>query len=452
MLRSACSSPRSSSVFGPSLYRAMGGEGASLEAALSYSNVVFAGAVLVWLMNALASVLRGTGNMLVPSVAICVGVALLVPLSPSADLRLRSHSSHGHRRRRRCRRPHHRPHRGGDGLVHLVRPQRRAPQARAPAQGAVRRYPARGRSRFGQHACRPRWSSRSPPRWWARAGGPDAVAGYGTGARLEYLLIPLVFGLGAPLVALVGTNIGAGQRARALRIALIGGGARLRADRGDRARRGDLAACVAGAVRQRSTDARDRAARTCALSARRMAFSVWAWRSTSRRRAPGVCSGLCSAGFLRLVIAIGGGWLALRVTGSLHWLFAALALGLVVYGVSLIAAIGSGVWFARDQRSSRGFCATRSRVPAAVTKGRMDPAASNPSHPPSIASASRRRPMGKPTQSSWVSAPSSVSARPCAAVSPLRAITCSSPDGPPGRSSRSLRTIRDQRRQCRSPS
>ncbi len=50
-----------------------------------------------------------------------------------------------------------------------------------------------------------------------RAGGTDAVAGYGTGARLEYLLIPVVFGLGAPLVALVGTNIGAGQRARALR-------------------------------------------------------------------------------------------------------------------------------------------------------------------------------------------------------------------------------------------
>src|SRR4249920_1155911 len=44
--------------FGPSLYRALGGEGASLGAALSYSNVVFAGTVLVWLMNALASVLR----------------------------------------------------------------------------------------------------------------------------------------------------------------------------------------------------------------------------------------------------------------------------------------------------------------------------------------------------------------------------------------------------------
>ncbi|HEX5862908.1 MAG TPA: hypothetical protein VF014_01330 [Casimicrobiaceae bacterium] len=57
----------------------------------------------------------------------------------------------------------------------------------------------------------------------ATAAGPGAAAGYGTGARLEYLLIPITFGLGAPLVALVGTNIGAGQRERALRIAFVGG-------------------------------------------------------------------------------------------------------------------------------------------------------------------------------------------------------------------------------------
>src|SRR5437764_1802715 len=69
-------------VFGETLYRAMGVDGNSLEAALLYSNIVFAGTVLVWLMNALASVIRGTGNMLVPSLAVCAGVALLVPLSP----------------------------------------------------------------------------------------------------------------------------------------------------------------------------------------------------------------------------------------------------------------------------------------------------------------------------------------------------------------------------------
>ena len=60
-------------VFGRQIYTAMGGEGGSLEAALEYSNVVFAGNALVWLMNALASVIRGTGNMLVPALAVCLG-------------------------------------------------------------------------------------------------------------------------------------------------------------------------------------------------------------------------------------------------------------------------------------------------------------------------------------------------------------------------------------------
>ena len=55
--------------------------------------------------------------------------------------------------------------------------------------------------------------------------GPADVAGYGTGARLEYLLSPVVFGIGGTLVAMVGMNIGANQPARALRIAFLGGGA-----------------------------------------------------------------------------------------------------------------------------------------------------------------------------------------------------------------------------------
>src|SRR3989441_1938781 len=69
-------------VFGRPIYRALGGEGGELEAALSYSNVVFAGIVLLWLLNGLASVIRGTGNMLVPAAVICAGVVVLVPLSP----------------------------------------------------------------------------------------------------------------------------------------------------------------------------------------------------------------------------------------------------------------------------------------------------------------------------------------------------------------------------------
>src|SRR5438309_9317725 len=64
------------------LYGAMGGSGASLAAALTYSNVVFSGAVLLWIFNSLANVIRGTGNMTAPALVTCAGVVVLLPLSP----------------------------------------------------------------------------------------------------------------------------------------------------------------------------------------------------------------------------------------------------------------------------------------------------------------------------------------------------------------------------------
>src|SRR5271165_4032650 len=64
------------------LYGAMGGKGKSLAAAMTYSNVVFAGAILVWIFNSLANVIRGTGNMIVPAVVTCAGALILLPLSP----------------------------------------------------------------------------------------------------------------------------------------------------------------------------------------------------------------------------------------------------------------------------------------------------------------------------------------------------------------------------------
>lgn len=51
--------------------------------------------------------------------------------------------------------------------------------------------------------------------------GGTAIAGYGMGSRLDYLLIPLLFALGTASLTMVGTNIGAGQVARARRIAWI---------------------------------------------------------------------------------------------------------------------------------------------------------------------------------------------------------------------------------------
>src|SRR5262249_11978758 len=51
--------------------------------------------------------------------------------------------------------------------------------------------------------------------------GRDAIAGYGLASRLDYILIPLLFALGTASVTMVGTNVGAGNHARAHRIAWI---------------------------------------------------------------------------------------------------------------------------------------------------------------------------------------------------------------------------------------
>ena len=70
-------------VGGPALYALMGGEGASLAAAVLYSSIIFAGAVPLWLFNSLAAVIRGTGNIFFPATVVAVGAIVLIPLSPA---------------------------------------------------------------------------------------------------------------------------------------------------------------------------------------------------------------------------------------------------------------------------------------------------------------------------------------------------------------------------------
>src|SRR6266852_9735472 len=204
------------------LYQAMGGSGRSLEAALTYSNWIFAGAVLVWLFNSLAAVIRGTGNMALPAAVTCVGVVILVPMSPALIFGWGPFPRLGI----------------AGGAVALV-------SYYALGSLALAAYLWSGRSgvRPRLRGIRFRWPLfRDILRVGAVAAlvtvatnltimigtalvgefGPAAIAGYGTGARLEYLLVPLVFGLGGPLVAMVGTSIGAGQYDRALRTAWIG--------------------------------------------------------------------------------------------------------------------------------------------------------------------------------------------------------------------------------------
>ena len=343
------------------LYTRMGGSGGALDAALVYSNWVFGGALLVWLFNTLSAVIRGAGNMALPAYVTVAGAVLLLPLSPLLIF-------------------------GWGPLPGL-----------GIAGGAIALllYYLAGSAVLAAYL----WSSRSLLRpslrglqlRWAlfadilRVGlvgtvstvatnlaigittalvgayGTAAIAGYGTASRLEYLLVPLVFGLGAPLVAMVGTCIGAGQRERALRATWIG-------------------AAIAFAMTE--------------------AIGLWAaaypaaWLSlfntepamieagSQYLRIVGPWYGFFGLGLVlyfasqgagrllwpvlgniaRLVVAVAGGWLALHGGYAIAGVFAAQAAAMVVYGIANAWAIAGGAWFG-PVGWPRGMAALLRRLP-----------------------------------------------------------------------------------------
>jgi putative MATE family efflux protein len=329
--------------YGPALYSALGGRGGSLRAALLYSDVVFAGTPLVWLMNALASVIRGTGNMFMPSAAVCLGVVLLIPLSPCLIFGIGPFPALGIAG-------------GGVAVVSTT----------ALSVLLLGWYILSGRNLARFRLSRLRWPLFADilrvgavaaistlqttltigltTALVGQSAGPAAVAGYGTGGRLEYLLVPLVFGLGAPLVALVGTNVGAGQRERALRIALIGGAVAFALTE---------AIGLTAAVWPRAWlglfghDAEMLATGSAYLRMVGPAYGFFGLGLSLyfASQGAGRLFWPLLGGLLRMLVAVGGGWLVLRVTGSLGWMFAALSLALAVYGVTVASAIASGVWF-----------------------------------------------------------------------------------------------------------
>ncbi len=329
------------------LYALMGGRGAVLEAALDYSNWVFAGAVLVWLFNSLAAAIRGTGNMALPAWITLAGVLLVVPLSPVLIFGLGPVPAFGIA--------------GGAiallayylfGTValalwllfsrhSLLKPVLRGTMLRWALFKDILRIGLLGAvSTVGTNL--------SIGIATALAGrfGAGAIAGYGTGARLEYLLVPLVFGLGAPLVAIVGTCIGAGQRERALRAAWTGAG---------------IAFVLTESIGLLAAWAPDRwlllfGSDPAMLEA-----------GSQYLRLAGPCYGLFGVGLVlyfasqgagrlfwpvignlvRLAVAAGGGWLALRWGGQLEHVFAAQGAALLVYGLCIALAIAGGSWFGR---------------------------------------------------------------------------------------------------------
>jgi putative MATE family efflux protein len=330
-------------AFGRPIYRALGGAGGELDAAVTYSNVVFSGSVLLWLLNGLASVIRGTGNMLIPALVICVGVVVLVPLSPLLIFGIGPFPALGIAG-------------GGVAVVSFY----------AAGTAVLAWYILSGRNIARLRPSRPNWPLfreildvgavaavtslqtnviiALATALVATTAGASAAAGYGTSARLEYLLIPLVFGLGAPLVALVGTNVGAGQRERALRIAFAGGALAFAITEAI----GVIAALWPHAwIALFSADPRVIETGTSYLRIVGPSYGFFglALALYFASQGAGRLFWPLSAGFLRMFVAIAGGWLALRLTGSLNWLFAALALGLVLHGLTLVWAIAGGAWF-----------------------------------------------------------------------------------------------------------
>jgi putative MATE family efflux protein len=204
---------------GPALYHALGGRDASLEAALKYSNILFSGAIAVWIVNLLVSALRGSGNVRVPAMITLVGALIMIPLSPA--------------------------------LIFGVGPIPRLGISGAGAAfniyyvGALfvlLRYMRQGHSGLSLSVVPLQWrlfadilkvglptafntlqTNLSVILVTAAVGlfGTAALAGYGTAARLDYVLIPILFGLSSAVLAMVGINVGAGDGKRARHIAFV---------------------------------------------------------------------------------------------------------------------------------------------------------------------------------------------------------------------------------------
>jgi len=332
-------------TFGEPLYRALGGTGGSLRAALAYSNVIYAGAILLWLMNALASVIRGTGNMLVPGAVICGGALLLIPVSPALIFGWGPFPRMG----------------VAGGAVALVgyyvlgivlqavylwgghaviRPE---PRVRLQARlfGAILKIGALASTTSIQTNLTIMLTTGMVGTF-----GPAALAGFGTGSRLEYLLVPIAFGVGGTLVAIVGTNMGAGQRARALKAAWVGSAVGFALTE---------AVGIAAAIWPVAwlslfdTDPGMLATGSLYLHIAGPFYGFFglglvlyfASQGAGRLIWPVI------AQFLRLVVAGGGSLIALRLGGGLVSVFVMIGLALAVFGLGVAGSIAAGSWSGR---------------------------------------------------------------------------------------------------------
>jgi len=210
-------------IFGPALLKLLGGRGTVLANATGYAQVFFGGAVLPWLMNSMAGVLRGTGNMQLPSMMILCSAILQIIFGGVLGLGLGPVPQFGMR---------------GVAAGSL--------SAFSISIFVMAWYLFSGRARVVPRisGLRIRWamladilkvgvvSCFSPLQsiltisifTHMLAGfGTEILAGYGIGARLEFMLTSVAFAFGIASVPMVGMAIGAELIGRARRVALTAG-------------------------------------------------------------------------------------------------------------------------------------------------------------------------------------------------------------------------------------
>ena len=328
---------------GDTLYRALGARGAVLEQAQRYATVLFSGISLLWLANTLISVIRGTGNMHVPSVSTLAIAVLQITLGALLGL------GWG---------PFPRLGMAGVALgqvlayaaacvwlcIYLCAPERRVRLGRDGWQFTRHRFWQI--LRVGLLACLS--PLQSVVTVMVMTGlvarlGVDALAGYGIGVRLEFLAIPIAFGVGVATLPMVGMAVGSGDVPRARRVAWVGGG---------------LSAAIVGvmgllvalwpALWSRLFTDQPEVLRYCAQYLRyagpAYAFFGLGLTLYFASQGAGKVLGPVLAGTLRLVMICVGGWL-LTVTDAPDWAyFALVGVAMAAYGVATAAAVGWTRW------------------------------------------------------------------------------------------------------------
>ena len=339
-------------LFRQPLFKLMGVTGDALDAAMAYSGVAFTALILMWIMNALASAIRGSGNMFVPAAVNLVGALLLVPISPCFIFGLGPFPALGI---------------AGAGwafvlyytagtsifLWYCLSGRNLARLQRCPLKWA----PIRNILIVGGFAMiNPLLTNGLIASTTALVGsfaGTAALAGYGIAARLEYFIFPVAFGIGAPLVAMVASNLGAKQPERALKIALTGAALAFTL-----AKVVGLLAALWPEAWMSLFGAEPKMLKAGASFLRivgpffgffSMGFALYfASQGAQRLFWP------LTTGILRLFIAAVIGWFVFQWTHSLQWFFAVSAFAMCAYGTIVATAVYRRTWFRQTWLSRPG--------------------------------------------------------------------------------------------------